>query len=87
MHVHALLLCTSSKQDQLTIAYRLVNPWTRVGVFVNFCLNASLRLCAGSVDMINTLSLCCASCTARLLLQVVLPTPPLPPTQIHFKLV
>jgi hypothetical protein len=68
------------------MAYRLLKPSTWVGVFVNFCRKASLRLWAGSVLMISTLPRCADSCTARLLEQVVLPTPPLPPTQIHFRL-
>lgn len=48
------------------MANRLVKPWTRVGVLENFCLKASLKLCAGSVDMIRTLFRTDASCTARL---------------------
>lgn len=67
-----------------TMAYRLSNPWTRVGVLVNFWRKASLRLCAGSVEMMRTFCRHPASCTARLLEQVVFPTPPLPPTKIHF---
>lgn len=31
-----------------TMAYRFVKPLTSVGCLVNFCRNASLRLCAGS---------------------------------------
>ena len=37
------------------MACRLVKPSTSVGSRVNFCLNASLRLCAGSVEMMSTL--------------------------------
>ena len=36
------------------------------------------------VEMMRTLLRTLASCTARLLLVVVLPTPPLPPTKTHF---
>ena len=39
------------------------------------------------VEMINTLSRTAASCTAKLQEQVVFPTPPFPPTKIHFRLV
>ena len=49
----------------------------------NFCLKASLRLWASSVEMLRTEGRAVASCTARDELQVVLPTPPLPPTKIH----
>ena len=56
---------------------------TSEGVLLNFCRKASLRLCAGSVEMIRTLSRTPASCVAKLQEQVVLPTPPLPPTKIH----
>lgn len=37
-----------------TIAKRLVKPLTSVGSAENFCRNASLRLCAGSVEITNT---------------------------------
>uniref|UniRef100_A0A8C3BGI2 Telomerase RNA component interacting RNase n=1 Tax=Cairina moschata TaxID=8855 RepID=A0A8C3BGI2_CAIMO len=43
-------------------------------------------LCAGSVEMMRTLSRTLESCTARLQLRVVFPTPPLPPTKIHLRL-
>lgn len=66
-----------------TIAYRLSKPWTRVGDLENCCLKASLKLCAGSVEMISTLSLTLESNVAKVLEQVVLPTPPLPPTKIQ----
>lgn len=69
----------------LTIAYRLEKPSTSAGFFVNFCLKASLRLWAGSVEMISTDFLAAASWTARDDEHVVLPTPPLPPTKIHFR--
>jgi len=38
----------------LTMQYKLVNVLTRVGLFLNFWSKASDKLCAGSVDMINT---------------------------------
>lgn len=50
----------------LTMAKRLVKPVTAEGVLVNFCRKASLRLCAGSVEMIKTFRLTAANCTARL---------------------
>ena len=56
-----------------TIADRFWKPLTRVGLLVNFCLKASLRLCAGSVEMMSTFVLTAASCTAKLHEQVVLP--------------
>ena len=68
------------------MAKRLVKPSTSVGTLVNFWRKASLRLWAGSVEMMSTLSRTPASCTAREQEQVVLPTPPLPPTKIHFRL-
>jgi hypothetical protein len=49
-----------------TMAKRLWKPATGEGVLVNFCLKASLRLWAGSVDMISTLRRTAASCTAKL---------------------
>ena len=45
----------------LTIAKRLVNPETSDGVLVNFWLKASLRLWAGSVEMIRTFFLTAAN--------------------------
>ena len=44
----------SQSSPMHTMAYRLVNPLTRVGDFENFCRNASLRLWAGSVEMMRT---------------------------------
>jgi hypothetical protein len=32
------------------MAYKLLNPFTLVASLLNFCPNASERLCAGSVD-------------------------------------
>ena len=64
------------RRGMVTIADKLVKPSTSVGYFVNFCPKASLKLCAGSVEMINTLSLTLLICTAMLELTVVLPTPP-----------
>ncbi len=48
------------------MAKRLSYPVTGLGVLVNFWWKASLRLCAGSVEMISTFLLAAASCTARL---------------------
>ena len=48
------------------MAKRLSKPVTGLGVLVNFCRKASLRLCAGSVEMMSTFLLASASCTARL---------------------
>lgn len=50
---------------------------------MNFCWKASLRLWAGSVEMMSTDWRTRASKIERIELQVVLPTPPLPPTKIH----
>jgi len=47
-----------------------------VGSLLNFCLKASLRLCAGSVEMIRTLVRTAATWIARLHAVVVFPTPP-----------
>mmetsp|Transcript_19645 Transcript_19645/g.56317 ORF Transcript_19645/g.56317 Transcript_19645/m.56317 type:complete len:266 (-) Transcript_19645:783-1580(-) len=69
--------------ESISMAWRLSNPSMSVGVLVNFCVKASLKLCAGSVDSINTLPLLLASSTAMEHEVVVLPTPPLPPTKIH----
>jgi len=44
----------------------LSTPVTGDGALVNFCWNASLRLCAGSVEMMSTLRRTAASCSARL---------------------
>jgi hypothetical protein len=40
------------------MAKRFSNPRTLVGVLVNFWAKASEMLCAGSVEMINTLRRC-----------------------------
>ena len=45
----------------LTMAKRLSKPLTLVGALVNFWLNASERLCAGSVEMSSTDGRCLAS--------------------------
>ena len=66
------------------MAYRLVKPSTREGCLLNFWRKASLRLWAGSVEMMRTDSRTAASCTARAHEVVVLPTPPLPPQKAHF---
>ena len=65
------------------MAKRLLNPLTSVGFLLNCCLKASLKLCAGSVEMIRTDCLTFESKVAIVLEQVVLPTPPLPPTKTH----
>ena len=59
----------------LTMAKRLLKPSTGEGVLVNFCLNASDRLWAGSVEMMSTDSRLAASWTAKLDEHVVFPTP------------
>lgn len=66
------------------MAYKFEKPVTRVGVLVNLCWNASLRLCAGSVEMMSTEGLTRASRMDIIELHVVLPTPPFPPTKTHF---
>lgn len=68
------------------MAYKLVKPLTKVGVLVNRCWKASLRLWAGSVDMMRTEARTLARRIDNIELQVVLPTPPLPPTKTHFRL-
>ena len=50
----------------LTMAKRLSTPVTGLGVLVNFCRKASLKLCAGSVEIMSTFLLTDASCTAKL---------------------
>ena len=50
----------------VTIAKRLLKPVIGLGVLVNFCRKASLRLCAGSVEIMRTFLLTAASWTARL---------------------
>lgn len=59
-------------------------PLTRVGNLVNRCWKASLRLWAGSVEMMSTEDRTWASNIPRMELQVVFPTPPFPPTNTHF---
>ncbi len=66
-----------------TMANKLSNPLTSVAVLPNFWPNASLRLCAGSVEISSTLRRCAASCTESEHDVVVLPTPPLPPQKIQ----
>lgn len=53
------------------MAKRLSKPLTFVGTFENFWSNASEMLWAGSVEMIKTLGLTFASCTAKLQLQQI----------------
>jgi len=67
------------------MAYRLEKPLTRVGILVKRCWNASLRLWAGSVEMMRTEERTEARRMERIELHVVLPTPPLPPTKTHFR--
>lgn len=59
--------------------------FTYVGWLENFWSKASDRLCAGSVEISNTLCLCFVISTARDEEVVVLPTPPFPPTKIHLR--
>jgi len=66
-----------------SMQYRLENPLTRVGSWVKRWQNASLRLCAGSVDTISTFSRTVLSSTPRQHEVVVFPTPPLPPVKAH----
>jgi hypothetical protein len=68
----------------ISMQYRLAKPCTSVGLRENFWLKASDRLCAGSVDTISTLRRADASATPSEQDDVVLPTPPLPPTNTHF---
>lgn len=58
-------------------------PLMGVGSLVTFWSKQSLRLCAGSVEMMRVFLFCCEMRVAKLLLVVVLPTPPLPPTKIQ----
>lgn len=67
----------------ISMALRLVKPSIRRASLPNFWLKASLRLCAGSVEMSSTERRTRASWMARLHDVVVFPTPPLPPTNIH----
>lgn len=71
-------------KDYHTMAYKLEKPLIRVGDLVNLWWNASLRLCAGSVEMMSTEGRTRARRIDRIELHVVLPTPPFPPTKIHF---
>mmetsp|Transcript_16211 Transcript_16211/g.63222 ORF Transcript_16211/g.63222 Transcript_16211/m.63222 type:complete len:250 (-) Transcript_16211:26-775(-) len=66
-----------------SIAQRFSKPSILVGSLPIFWLKASLRLCAGSVEIRRTDSLFCARSTASEQEVVVLPTPPFPPTKIH----
>ena len=74
-------LCDAS----ISITDRFAKPATGVGSAPNFCANASLVLCAGSVEMIRIFfsGHRRASCVPSEHVTVVLPTPPLPPTKIH----
>eukprot|EP00128_Syssomonas_multiformis_P017429 Colp12_sorted_trinity150504_noHs@7695 len=74
-----------SMDGSISMANKLSKPLTLVGSLVNFCVNASLRLCAGSVEISSTLRLTLANWIPKLQLQVVLPTPPFPPTKIHLR--
>lgn len=56
-----------------------------MGVLVKRCWKASLRLWAGSVDMISTEDRTRERRIDRIELQVVLPTPPFPPTKSHLR--
>lgn len=67
------------------MAYKLVNPLTSVGAFVKRCWKASLRLWAGSVDMIRTEDLTWERRIPNVELHVVFPTPPFPPTNTHLR--
>ncbi len=67
----------------ISIALRFEKPSIKRASLPNFWLNASLRLCAGSVEMSSTERRTFASWMAREHDVVVFPTPPLPPTKIH----
>lgn len=67
----------------ISMALRFSKPSTKRASLPNFWLKASLRLCAGSVEMSRTERRTRASCMAREHEVVVLPTPPLPPTKIQ----
>ena len=75
---------TKGAKTKRAMAWRLGTPATGVGVLVNFWRKASDRLWAGSVEMMRTEERAAAICTASAEEQVVLPTPPFPPTNIHF---
>ena len=64
--------------------YKFSKPFIIVGCFPIFWLNASDKLWAGSVDIINTFLPCFDNKIDNDAEIVVLPTPPLPPTNIHF---
>ena len=67
----------------ISMALRFVKPSMSLASLPNFWLKASLRLCAGSVEMRRTDLRTRASWMAREQEVVVLPTPPLPPTKIQ----
>lgn len=60
----------------LTIANKFSNPWTFVGTLLNFWLNASDKLWAGSVDITRTFLRTLDSWTARLQLKSKKPVQP-----------
>ena len=68
-----------------TIACKFGIPWMGVGSLVTFWSKQSLKLWAGSVEMMRVFLPPSANRVAKLLLVVVFPTPPLPPTKIHLK--
>lgn len=68
------------------MADRFVKPLTRVGVLENFWEKASDKLWAGSVLINKTDFRWRDNWIANEHEFVVLPTPPFPPTKIHFKL-
>ena len=74
-----------SIKDLSTIAKRLSIPLTGFASLEIFWSKQSLRLWAGSVEMINVFFPFPANVVAKLLLVVVFPTPPLPPTNIHLR--
>jgi hypothetical protein len=69
----------------LTIAKSWSIPVIGVGFLVTFWSKQSLKLWAGSVEIMIVLRPVRAIAVARLLLVVVLPTPPFPPTKIQCK--
>lgn len=82
------------RELSIYMAHKLsYNPITGVGVLPSFWLNASLRLCAGSVETSSTFRRrvwpvlstngIVANNVASAQDVVVLPTPPFPPTKIH----
>jgi len=74
-----------SSSASISMQYRLSKPCTRVGSLPNFCEKASERLCAGSVETRRTFSRTIESRMPTQHEVVVLPTPPLPPTNTHFR--